>query len=182
MKKEKFEFSKEQLELDCKLEDYVDDLQRAEKEANRYIFICEKKIKEYQDKVKNAKERIQLKKDYIENNIIGYLNKAFSEGKLSEESIRNTKTQKSYVIPSAKFIFKKSKNKIVKNDDFSLIEYFKRNGLESYIKIKESPDWIEFKKNLEISGKDIINKDGEILKIDGINIEIENESFEIKYL
>ena len=80
---------------------------------------------------------------------------------------KDTKTQMSLKLPSGTIKFIKSKLDYDRDDD-ELLEYCKENATD-FIKIKESVNWVEFKKHLEIKNDIVINKDtGEI--IDGINV------------
>ena len=112
------------------------------------------------------------------------MNSAFKNGEISC-GLQETLTQTTYLIPSAKLIFKKEKNKIVKKDDEKLIKYFEENKMNEFIKteLKQSPKWKEFKSTLNVSddGK-LIDSDGVICKIDGIEIEKDDAELEIKLL
>jgi len=173
-----------QIEMDCFLEEEIEQLKNAEKEAERYIYVCNKRIKEYQEKLKKAENRLLSVKDNIKNKITFTLNSAFENGEISC-GLQETLTQTTYLIPSAKFIFKKEKNKIVKKDDEKLIKYFEEKKMNEFIKteLKQSPKWKEFKSTLNVSDDgELIDSDGVICKIDGIEIEKDDAELEIKLI
>lgn len=171
-----------QVEMDCFFEDEINELQRAEKEAERYIYVCKKKIEEYQQKLKNAEIRIKERKESTKNQIFNYLQNALNDGILQKESIRETKTRTTYTIPSANLIFKKEAEKMIVKDESSLIEYLDKNNKSEYIKTQQSINWAELKKTLKIVNGKIVDINGEILDINGIEIATTGEEFEIKYL
>lgn len=171
-----------QVNLDCEFEEEINNLKIKEKEASRYIYVCEKKIKEYQDKLKKAEERLEHLREATKNSILGKLNVAIKEGHIQKESIKETLTQATYTIPSAKFIFKKEREKLVKKCEIDLLNYLKEKKLLEYVKLAESTKWGEYKKTLTVKNGNIVSQDGEIVHISGVKVETEEESFEIKYL
>jgi hypothetical protein len=171
-----------QVDMDCVFEDEINNLKMKEKEAERYLYVCKKKIKEYEEKLKKAEERIHALREYTKNIIYSQLNVSIEKNLVDKNSIKETKTQLTYIIPSAKFIFKKEKEKIIKKNEGALIEYLYKNQLTDFIKVEKNSKWGEFKKQLKISNGNIINEDGEIVSIDGVSIETEPASFEIKYI
>ena len=91
---------------------------------------------------------------------------------------KSTKTQESYKLLSGSLVFKLPKQTMVK-DDAQLLEYFRQNGLEEYIKTEEKPVWGEYKKNLAIvDGKVVDTTTGEV--VEAVSIEEIPGSFEVK--
>lgn len=92
---------------------------------------------------------------------------------------KETKTQESYKLLSGSLVMKKPSQKIV-HDDEALISYLKTNKSDEYIKVKESIDWANYKKNLGIEGDKVIDIDtGEV--IEACSVEDVPASFDIKY-
>lgn len=79
------------------------------------------------------------------------------------------KTQRSYELPGAKLIFKKP-HAVICHDDEKIIAALKAKGDTEFIKTVEKLDWAGLKKRFQ--------EDGEA--VDGISVEIEPESFELR--
>ena len=96
--------------------------------------------------------------------------------------MKETKTQKTYALPSGKIVIKKDKSDFKINKD-SVIENIKTlEGYEDYIKVKEDLAWGDLKKNLVIDNGNIINKiTGEVLEVEGLEVEVKSGKFEIKF-
>jgi hypothetical protein len=174
------EGTNEQGELDYAFENEIEELQMAEKEAGRYIYVCKLKIKEWEDKLKKAEERIEYRKDCSKHNIYNMLNKAIVDGVVRPESIKEGE-QTTYTIPSAKLIFHKGEE-IKMVDEAKLLLYLKNNSKWDYLSIKENVKWDEFKKTIKIKDGNIIDEHGEILEPEGVEIIKKPSEFEIKYL
>ena len=72
-------------------------------------------------------------------------------------------------MPGSKIVFVSStglpSQKMVKDDE-KLLEYFKQNNMNEYIKTKETPAWAEFKKNLSIVDDKVIDTStGEVVEV-----------------
>lgn len=178
---EKMEF---EIELGNRLEDEIDQLKQAEREAEKYIYICKMRIKEYESKLKAAEERINMRRKSTEHHISMLISEAHRENKIGEKSIRDTKTMSVYTIPSAKLVFKKPCTRLINKDPDALLKYLEDNNKSEFIKTEKKVNWAEYKKCLQVTGDgEIILRDtGELVKIDGIEIEEEQGNFEIKYL
>ena len=91
---------------------------------------------------------------------------------------KETKTQETYKLLSGSLVMKKASQKIIKDDE-KLIDYFKANELNEFIKVKETPDWAGYKQHVEISGDNVIDAEtGEI--IEALSIEEVPASFDVK--
>ena len=118
-------------------------------------------------KIEKLKEDLLQEKEKSENRTSWLRFKLGEYIKRDDVPAKDTKTQMSLKLPSGTIKFIKSKLDYDRDDD-ELLEYCKENATD-FIKIKESVNWIEFKKHLEIKNDIVINKDtGEI--IDGINV------------
>ncbi len=111
---------------------------------------------------------------------------SFFESKLREYidtvKMKDTKTQKTYSLPTGNIIIKKDKYDF-KIDKEKILESIKSlEGYEEYIKVKEDLAWGDLKKNLIIDNNNIINKiTGEVIEVEGLNVEIKPGKFEIKF-
>ena len=74
---------------------------------------------------------------------------------------KETKTQQSYQLPSGKLVMKMP-GPAFDHDDKTLIPWLKKNWPE-YVKIEESVDWKELKKQLKVSGTGMVTEDGEVV-------------------
>jgi len=73
-----------------------------------------------------------------------------------------TKTQQSYQMMSGKLVLKQPGPEFDVNDDV-VIPWLKANGLEQYIKTKETVNWVELKKVVKVAGTGVSTEDGEIV-------------------
>lgn len=147
-------------------------------------------LKEYeQEKVKFqevAKERIdtinallELKVDKLDKNIEGIKFELLQIANMSDT--KETKTQRKLELLNGDVIIKKATTKL-KNDNKAILEALKevRPDLVKE-KVTESLDWAKYKKELQISDKQIINlTTGEVVEIAGLEIEDVPERVEIK--
>ena len=83
--------------------------------------------------------------------------------------MKSAKTLRSYELPGAKLVFKKP-HAVISHDDEKIIKALKAKGDLQFIKTVEKLDWAGLKKKFQ--------EDGEA--VDGISIEIEPESFELR--
>ena len=98
------------------------------------------------------------------------------------EEKRETKTQFSYELPSGKLVLKKSKSdfKITDEDKFTATV---AERLPELMKTKtvSKPDWAEIKKRLIRNGAAVyVTDDGEIIRLDGVELVETPEKFEVK--
>lgn len=182
MDKNKFD---EHVEIDCYIEEQIHNLQKAEYDAKRYIKTCEYRIKEYQDRIKKAKERIEQLEENTKSNIYYTLNKALIDDTIPNDCIKENDIKSVYSTPSARFILSKSTEEIKLKDEKKFIEYLNNNGFASYVEVIEKAMFKQFFANCKVIDGNIIDENGEILIIDGVEIEEKEENFsnmEIKYL
>lgn len=83
--------------------------------------------------------------------------------------MKSAKTMRSYELPGAKLIFKKP-HAVICHDDEKIMAALKAKGDTKFIKTVEKLDWAGLKKRFQ--------EDGEA--VDGISVEIEPESFELR--
>lgn len=151
----------------------VTQIHEAEDERDRLIALAEEKIKELNDRIEELKSKCDSDTAYLKSCLIEY----FQTIKPKE-----TKTQKTYKLISGTLVFKKPSTKIT-HDDEKLLAYLKANDGSEFIKVKESIDWAEFKKQLTISdnGEVIDAGLGIVLADDICAVEDVPASFNIKY-
>lgn len=138
-------------------------------ELERLKTLAEEQMQEIKDKVKYTEELTERKTSFLKSCLAQYF-----------ETVphKETKTQSTYKLLSGQLVFKKPKQKLVKSDD-DLIAYFKKNNMTEFVKIKEEPAWVEFKKNLEIVDDVVVNTmTGEVVEV--VKIEEDAGSFEVK--
>lgn len=161
---------KDDLEADWVL----DRLREIKAEYNRSEMVVQDKIQQLQHYLQKEKKKADSEIEFFESKLREYF-------KTIEDNAKDTKTQKSYKLPSGTLKLKKSKvdfdydkDKLVKIAD-------KYENMEDYIKTKKDFDWAEFKKQLEIDGDWIINKEtGEIVEIDGLELKETDEKFSVE--
>lgn len=148
----------------------LEQIAQAKEEYDRLTAIADEKISELKAKKDQLQESYDKKVAYYRFKL-----QQFFETVPHKE----TKTQESYKLLSGSLVKKKAAQKIVNNDENSLISWLKSNGEESYIKTEEKVSWGEFKKNLSIvDGVVVNNLSGEV--VDCVSIEETEESFDIK--
>ena len=95
----------------------------------------------------------------------------------SLETKKKTKTQISYELPSGKLVLKHQEPKY-ETDDEALVPWLKTMWPE-LVKVKESSDWANLKKQLTISpdGKSMITPDGEV--VPGVTVTQREDKFTV---
>ena len=73
-----------------------------------------------------------------------------------------TKTQQSYQMMSGKLVMKQPGPEFDVNDEIT-VPWLKANGLEQFIKTKETVNWLELKKVLTVTPAGMATEDGEIV-------------------
>lgn len=90
---------------------------------------------------------------------------------------KKTKTQESYALPSGQLVMK-TQNPEFKRDDAQVIDWLKKNNMESFVKTKESLDWEGLKGKTDVFGGAVVNEDGTI--IPGIEVIEREPKFVVK--
>lgn len=144
--------------------------------------LLEEKYKGYEDVVN---ESIAALEDSLNKEFDRYDNeRSFFLSKLQEyfETVdaKETKTQMTYKLPSGTLKVKKEQP-VIEKDDAALLQLLKKEYPE-LVKVREVPDWAEFKKKLAIEGNSILNKEtGEIIEADGLRVGFKPAEFDIKF-
>ena len=147
-------------------------IREEEQERDRIIAIAKNQIAELEAQISDISERCDNKTSFLRNHLQMYMVKV---------PHKETKTQETYQLLNGKLVFKKSYQKLVPNDD-TIVDYLEKEKLDEYVKIKKSPNWAEFKKNLTIIDGEVVNAlTGEVINPDIIGVEDVPQSFEIKF-
>lgn len=137
-------------------------------ETQRYIEVCKSMILEYQEKIRKEEENLNKKTSYLEFKLQQYFQSV---------EHKSTKTQKTYKLPSGTLRLKYQQPEF-KRDEEKLINWLKENQLQQFVKTKETPNWVELKKNIKISGNKAVSEDGQI--IEGVEVIEKSPVFEIE--
>lgn len=136
-------------------------------ESQRLISACESQISFYQDRIKREKDRVERETGNLKSLLFDYFQTV---------PRKSTKTQETYSLPSGKLKLKYPSPEY-KRDDAKLVNWLKERNMYEYLVMKESPQWGELKKTVQIAG-DKACIDGEI--IDGIEIVERQPEFDIE--
>lgn len=141
-------------------------LRRIEMAANTKIAQIEHNLKKEQDRVNNEVAFFESKlREYFET---------------VEKFTKETKTQKTYKLPSGSLKLKKVSVSF-DYDKAKLLEYAEKEEMVDLIKTTKEFKWAEFKKELAIKDDCIINKEtGEIVDVEGLRIITKPEEFNVE--
>ena len=122
----------------------------------------------YSHMIQKAKDFRDRKVAWAESNLRAYFDVVPTKA---------SKTQKSYELPSGKLVLKKQEPKY-ETEDEKLVPWLKANRPE-LVKIKESSDWANLKKELAVSpdGTAMVTEDGEI--VPGITVTQREDKFSV---
>lgn len=149
----------------------IDKIREIKAEFNRFEMVVKEKMYQLEMALNKEREKMERETGFFEFKLQEYF-------KSIEDKAKETKTQKSYKLPSGTLKLKKAAISF-NYDKSKLLETAKlNNNMKDYIKIVEEFKWAEFKKTLEIKGDSIVNKDtGEEVEIEGLGIEEKPEQF-----
>jgi len=154
----------------------LDKIRECKAEYNRFEMVAKEKIFQIEMALKREKEKMERETGFFEGKLREYFEKVKANAK-------DTKTQRSYKLPSGVLKLKKS-TVTFEYDKDKLLDYAENQSLDDYIKIVKEFKWAEFKKVLEIrediktKERSIVNKEtGEILSIEGLGIHEKPEEF-----
>jgi phage host-nuclease inhibitor protein Gam len=140
---------------------------RAELERKRQL--AEEKKKQIDAWLKSEQEKAERQIAFFEQKLYEYFMS------LDPSLLQKSKTQVKYELFSGTLKLKKQ-NLTIERDNETLLKWLEQSGLTDYIKIKKEPNWIELKKNMEISGNRAVYKNtGEV--IPGIKVELQPDKF-----
>lgn len=155
---------------DLDAENIIQELRVLEEEQKRLVDICDAKIDEYNELKQKHIDSFKTKENDLLNALRGYT---------LNLPLKDSKTQSSYSLASAKLIIKKPTEKLVKDDEKVLIDAFKDT---KFVKneVVSSLAWAELKKTLSIDAGRVVDENGEI--IEGVKVVSEPEGFTIKHI
>ena len=153
-------------------------------EAQRYISVCQNAISTYQDKIEKAKADLDNKTSYFTFQLQRYMDTV---------KAKETKTQKTYKLPSGTLKVKYQKPEY-KRDDDKLTEFLKKNNYTDYIETIYKPKWGEFKKIASLNRDAIVDEEtGELIdytpyylvdangnKVEGVEVIEREPVFEVQ--
>ena len=152
---------------DYQMERLLNELRDFTKEKERLILVATQMRDEYQDKINMYQEEI-LKKEQYTKDVIRSL--------IEIDKMKETKTQKTYDLVSAKIIITKDKY------DMKLKKEFDENTIpDRFIETKKQIKWGDYKKILKIVDNNVVNiQTGEI--IDNVEIKkVEGGQIKLKF-
>lgn len=128
-----------------------------------------KKIEMIKEWGKEAKKEFAEKESYYTATLEQYL-----RSEVEKQVGAGKKPKKTLALPYGKISLKKQQPEFVKDEE-KLFEYAKQSGL---IKVKESTDWAELKKQCQVVNGVMVDENGEV--IPGVQVVERNDKFEIK--
>lgn len=157
---------------DLKADWCLDKIRESQAKYERFETVAKNKIKQIESVLKKEKDKYKNEVSFFEGKLREYFETVETE---------ETKTLKKYKLPSGQLKVKKGSTTF-KYDKKKLVEVAdKYENMQDYIKIKKDFDWANFRKNLEIKGNTIVNKEtGEIIDIEGLDVETKPEEFKIE--
>ena len=140
-----------------------------------------KRIRETQDEVDKFRAyydeqiaKMQERADGIRAFYLAHLERYFNS-----VPHKTTKTQETYELPSAKLVLKKQAPEYVREDD-KVILFLHDTDNEQFIKVKESLDWAELKKSVDVIGEECFLKEtGEA--VPGISVVEREPKFDVSF-
>ena len=146
-------------------DDSAEYMLRRIREANEQ---CQRMEAWYTHQLEKCREVRDRTVAWAENNLRGYFEMV---------PAKETKTQRSYELPGGKLVLKHQAPKFETKDE-ELVPWLKANRPE-LVKIKESSDWENLKKELKISpeGTSMVTEDGEI--VPGITVTPREDKFTV---
>ena len=124
--------------------------------------------KHYDESIRKMQERADGIREYY----LGHLERYFDG-----VPHKSTKTTESYELPSAKLVRKVQAPEFVRDDD-KIVDWLKSNGDTQFIKVKESANWAELKKSVEVfDGSCYFKETGEL--VPGIEVVEREPKFDV---
>lgn len=138
-------------------------------ERDRLVAIADAKIKELQEQKKALVEKAESANGYLTGKLYDY----FQTVKPSTA----TKTQTTYKLLSGTLVLKKQQPEFVR-DETAMVAWAKASA-PTFVKVKESVDWAELKKQTTVDGEAVVlAESGEV--IPGIKAVQREDVFEVK--
>ena len=146
----------------------LDKIREAKAEYSQKEMIVKEKIRQLQEWLEKERE----KRDRTVNFFTAKLQEYFETAPK-----RKTKTQEVLELPTGTLRRKYPAPEFVRDDE-KLLNWLKERGMSEYVKIKETPDWANFKKTIRVTGEQVVDENGEI--VDGVRVVERPPVFEVE--
>lgn len=156
------------IDNDQKAEWALAKIREEQAEAMRIMNVCKSMILHYEQQMKKAEEDLEKKTAYLRSQLEQYFD--------SVEK-RRTKTQEVYKLPSGT-LRRKYPGPQFKRDDDALVKWLKERNMKDYIKVKETADWANLKKAIQVVGDKVVDENGEV--VEGITVVDRPPVFEVE--
>ena len=156
------------IDNDQKAEWALAKIREEQAEAQRIMNVCRSMIMHYEQQLKKAEEDLEKKTAYLKSQLEQYFD--------SVEK-RRTKTQEVYKLPSGT-LRRKYPGPQFKRDDDALVKWLKERNMKDYIKVKETADWANLKKAIQVVGNKAVDDNGEV--VEGITVVDRPPVFEVE--
>ena len=156
------------IDNDQKAEWALAKIREEQAEAQRIMNVCRSMIMHYEQQLKKAEEDFEKKTAYLRSQLEQYFD--------SVEK-RRTKTQEVYKLPSGT-LRRKYPGPQFKRDDDALVKWLKERNMKDYIKVKETADWANLKKAIQVVGNKAVDENGEV--VEGITVVDRPPVFEVE--
>lgn len=156
------------IDNDQKAEWALAKIREEQAEAQRIMNVCRSMIMHYEQQLKKAEEDLEKKTAYLRSQLEQYFD--------SVEK-RRTKTQEVYKLPSGT-LRRKYPGPQFKRDDDALVKWLKERNMKDYIKVKETADWANLKKAIQVVGNKAVDENGEV--VEGITVVDRPPVFEVE--
>lgn len=130
---------------DVLLEKLLNEFKKFKAEKERLIDISQEMINEYSLKISQEKESIRSKENYLKEQLIALMD---------EKNIKETKTQKTYQLPSAKIVISKNKQKLELNEEKVNFDELDDRFIQETRKVK----WAAYKTVLKVVDGKVVNQ------------------------
>jgi hypothetical protein len=134
--------------------------------TQRMVNVCNTMINKYQVEIQKLKEQLESKTGYLRFQLQEYFKTVPHKA---------TKTQETYKLPSGTLKLKFKESEYVKDEE--ALTAWAKNNTPEFVKVKESVNWAEMKKVVNVSGG-YVCIDGEI--IDGVTVQEREPEFEVE--
>ena len=123
----------------------------------------------YEEMARKIDMQCQGETDYLEGLLYDYFERVPS---------KETKTQKSYKLPTATLILRKESPKY-ERDEEALVRFLEENERSDMVKVKKSPNWAEYKKETKLldDGTLVDIATGEV--VSGVTVTMEPHAFTV---
>lgn len=156
------------IDNDQKAEWALKAIREAEQERQRIQDTCRAEIERLQDSFDRAETRCERETAFLRGELMRYMDTV---------NAKDTKTQKSYRLPSGRLVWRKPKQDL-DVDRETVLEWARRTNRREVIKTKEDLDWAGLKKTLMVDGEDVLTADGEI--VPGVRPVWDNGNFKVE--